>query len=178
MENTALKTLESLGTITEKTLKRSLWEDMAVTVCADGEHVNVANRSYGNDGVGHTYTVTMADEVPSSCTCPHNTFHSAICKHMIFVARQRLVCAAAAAIQASGREKAEKPTVETLAGRRAVADGGAIVEAEEDVEHVVTGPHVGRDQHGRVDHIYWKCARCGMETCDAAVRESCWGCSN
>ena len=172
MENTALRTLESCGQISETTLKRALWEDLAATLLVTGEMVNVANRSYGNGGVGHTYTVTLAtDGTPSSCTCPHNTYHGAPCKHLVFIARQPLLLASARAIQASRREPAPEP--ETLADRRAAR---ALTDGGEDVDDAgdVSGPFIARD--GLDVYAYFVCERCGMETCDSSIRESCWGC--
>lgn len=78
----------------------------------------MANQSYGTNGQGHTYTVTLTlDGVPSSCTCPHNTFHGALCKHMVYVARQHLVCASAAALQATPIAQADGGEMRTDGGR-------------------------------------------------------------
>lgn len=40
----------------------------------------------------------------------------------------------------------------------------------------VTGPHAGYDRRGRIDHLYWRCERCGLESTDAALREDCFRC--
>ncbi|UPW01939.1 hypothetical protein M0R88_07535 [Halorussus gelatinilyticus] len=40
----------------------------------------------------------------------------------------------------------------------------------------VTGPHVGRDSDGDLDHRYWRCERCGLETTDRRLREGCFRC--
>lgn len=40
----------------------------------------------------------------------------------------------------------------------------------------VSGPHVGRDRYGDLDHYYWRCERCGHESVDAALTEGCPEC--
>ncbi|WP_276280271.1 hypothetical protein [Halorussus caseinilyticus] len=40
----------------------------------------------------------------------------------------------------------------------------------------VTGPHDGRDSDGELDHRYWRCERCGLETTDSRLREGCFRC--
>ncbi|WP_135824902.1 hypothetical protein [Halorussus ruber] len=40
----------------------------------------------------------------------------------------------------------------------------------------VTGPHEGRDSDGDVDHRYWRCERCGLESTDPRLREGCFRC--
>ena len=40
----------------------------------------------------------------------------------------------------------------------------------------VTGPHDGRDSDGELDHRYWRCQRCGLETTDSRLREGCFRC--
>jgi hypothetical protein len=40
----------------------------------------------------------------------------------------------------------------------------------------VTGPHDGRDSDGELDHRYWRCERCGLETTDPRLREGCFRC--
>ena len=40
----------------------------------------------------------------------------------------------------------------------------------------VTGPHAGYDRYGRVDHYYWRCERCGLESTAARLREGCPRC--
>jgi hypothetical protein len=40
----------------------------------------------------------------------------------------------------------------------------------------VTGPHDGRDSDGELDHRYWRCQRCGLETTDPRLREGCFRC--
>jgi hypothetical protein len=41
----------------------------------------------------------------------------------------------------------------------------------------ITGPHDGRDSDGDLDHRYWRCERCGLETTDPRLREGCFRCS-
>jgi hypothetical protein len=41
----------------------------------------------------------------------------------------------------------------------------------------VTGPHDGRDSDGHLDHRYWRCQRCGLETTDPRLREGCFRCA-
>ena len=176
MRTTALQTLESTGNLSTTTLKRALWEDLAAAMCSDGIHVNVANRSYGNGGVGHTYTVTLAtDGTPSSCSCPYNTYHAQVCKHMTFCARQPLLLASAAAIQSRAAR---------TNGGELRTDGGIEIEqdaTEETAETThrredanVSGPHIARD--GRDVYSFWCCENCGLETTDAEIRSGCWRC--
>lgn len=40
----------------------------------------------------------------------------------------------------------------------------------------VTGPHDGRDSDGELDHRYWRCERCGLETTDPRIRKGCFRC--
>ncbi|WP_137286584.1 hypothetical protein [Halorussus salinisoli] len=40
----------------------------------------------------------------------------------------------------------------------------------------VTGPHDGRNSDGELDHRYWRCERCGLETTDPRLREGCFRC--
>lgn len=40
----------------------------------------------------------------------------------------------------------------------------------------ITGPHDGRDQDGELDHRYWRCERCGLESTDPQLREGCFRC--
>lgn len=42
----------------------------------------------------------------------------------------------------------------------------------------VTGPHDGRDSDGDLDHRYWRCERCGLETTDRRLREGCFRCAS
>jgi rubrerythrin len=41
----------------------------------------------------------------------------------------------------------------------------------------ITGPHTGRDRYGRVDHYFWRCVNCGLETTDPDVRDGCPRCA-
>lgn len=40
----------------------------------------------------------------------------------------------------------------------------------------VTGPHAGYDRYGRLDHYYYRCDRCGLESTDAGLRAGCPRC--
>lgn len=41
----------------------------------------------------------------------------------------------------------------------------------------ITGPHDGFDKHGRLDHRYWRCERCGLETTSRQLADDgCWRC--
>lgn len=42
----------------------------------------------------------------------------------------------------------------------------------------VSGPHAGYDRHGRLDHYYWRCERCGLETTDRTLETGCWRCED
>ena len=33
-------------------------------------------------------------------------------------------------------------------------------------EDRITGPHPGEDKYGRIDHYYYRCERCGVESVD------------
>ncbi|MWG36000.1 hypothetical protein [Halomarina oriensis] len=41
---------------------------------------------------------------------------------------------------------------------------------------VVTGPHAGYDRYGHLDHYYYRCERCGLESTDATLVEGCPRC--
>lgn len=40
----------------------------------------------------------------------------------------------------------------------------------------ISGPHSGYDRYGRLDHYYYRCERCGLESTDSRLREGCWRC--
>jgi hypothetical protein len=40
----------------------------------------------------------------------------------------------------------------------------------------ISGPHVGRDCDGALDHRYYRCERCGLESTDPRLQEGCWRC--
>ena len=42
----------------------------------------------------------------------------------------------------------------------------------------ITGPHAGYDRFGRLDHVYWRCERCGLESTDGSLRDGCWRCTD
>ena len=33
-------------------------------------------------------------------------------------------------------------------------------------ENRITGPHPGEDQYGRIDHYFYRCTECGVESVD------------
>ena len=41
----------------------------------------------------------------------------------------------------------------------------------------VTGPHAGYDRYGRLDHYYYRCERCGLESTDSTLADGCWRCT-
>ncbi|WP_224448020.1 hypothetical protein [Haloprofundus salilacus] len=45
-------------------------------------------------------------------------------------------------------------------------------------ERNVTGPHRAYDDHGRLDHRYWRCERCGFESVDPRLRDGCFRCGS
>lgn len=40
----------------------------------------------------------------------------------------------------------------------------------------ITGPHEGRDRDGTLDHRYYRCERCGLESTDPRLQEGCFRC--
>ena len=108
MSQKALQRLETEGLVLGgTTMKRAQWEALGATVVADGKHVNIANESYGNNGKGHTYTVTVKDGVPTECTCAADAHGETPCKHRAFVAMNDLLLrtvATAADVSASATD--------------------------------------------------------------------------
>lgn len=100
-------------TYSEKTAKRAQWESFEFSVPANGTVV-VANVSYGDEADEHTHAVNVEDGVPTSCTCKGDEYQPGACKHRVAVAINAPVLSAASA---SGPD-----------GKRALADGGALVE--------------------------------------------------
>lgn len=37
----------------------------------------------------------------------------------------------------------------------------------------ITGPHPGEDQYGQIDHYFYRCERCGVESVDKADLRGC-----
>lgn len=111
----------------ETTEKRARWESFSFVIAAAGDSgvkVNVANHSYGEDGVAdHTYTVTVDVGGPAECTCSAYEYHcdaGEACKHMVAVAETEPVLMAALECVAAGGRLTE-PDV--------VTDGGRAVDA-------------------------------------------------
>ena len=153
-------------------LKRAVWEKMEKTLCGDGIHVNVINRSYAPDDQ-NVYTVTLDVEgVPIACTCPFDVnVPEQVCKHRVFVARDESLVATARSVQATIRKaQGGAAESETMADRLRT-DGGEVRE-----EPNVSGPHRGRD--GADVYTFWRCENCGLETVDADVKSGCWRCIN
>lgn len=48
--------------------------------------------------------------------------------------------------------------------------------APADRDPAVTGPHAGLDRYGHLDHRYYRCERCGLESTDPALVRGCWRC--
>lgn len=40
----------------------------------------------------------------------------------------------------------------------------------------ITGPHDGLDADGHLDHHYWRCERCGLESTDTRMQAGCFRC--
>lgn len=181
MRTTALQTLESTGNLSTTTLKRAIWEQMDATICADAEHINVINLSYGAEASKHISTVTVDDDgVPIACSCKFCLHTGKVCKHQAFVARTPMLVNSVKALRngAHWREESAKRAAKAMEEAATMADhlrtdGG---ENEADVsDAAVSGPHVAQDKTGATYH-YWVCHACGNETTDASVRESCWEC--
>lgn len=75
--------------VDERIAKRAEWEDLRLAACPGANRVNVANYSHGEEQVyEHTYTVTLRNGRPVSCTGPAFQHQSGDdpCKHMLAVA--------------------------------------------------------------------------------------------
>lgn len=80
--------------------KRARYEAFEFAVCRDGEHVNVANVSYGEEERGaHIYSITVEDGEPVECSCPHHQHRGVRCKHIHAVASNEVVQKAIEAAQ-------------------------------------------------------------------------------
>lgn len=40
----------------------------------------------------------------------------------------------------------------------------------------ITGPHAGYDPDGALDHRYYRCERCGLESTDPRLQAGCFRC--
>lgn len=87
-------------------LKRAQYEAFSFTILEDG--VLVRNESYTNPD-DHEYLVTVADGVPTRCSCPADRTYAPACKHRLAVA-----------IRTPVLDAARQPS-----SPRPVADGGA-----------------------------------------------------
>ncbi|WP_433631267.1 SWIM zinc finger family protein [Halomicrococcus sp. NG-SE-24] len=144
MSTTTTADLES----DEKARKRGQWDQFSFDVDAPGM-VDVTNESY-EDPDEHQYTVTLDDVTGDAmaCTCPHHVHRNAHCKHMAAVEH----ATADGSLDAFPADDASDKT----------DDGPRI-----------TGPHVGQDKYGNVDHRYWRCEHCGTETTDKRALDAC-----
>lgn len=146
----------------EKTQKRAKWGSFAFVLPTAGR-VNVANFSYGSENVAdHTYTVTVDESGPTSCTCPADTYHEGACKHRVAVARTEPVLMAALRSIAEDRDDDGSHDDEP----ELVTDGGVVEhehEADTDADDRITGPHTGYDRLGNAEHSYYRCEACGDE---------------
>ncbi|WP_435196394.1 SWIM zinc finger family protein [Natronomonas sp. EA1] len=91
--------------VSNRFLKRAQYEAFSFTVLDEG--VLVRNGSHANPDE-HEYLVTVADGVPSHCSCPADNHYSPACKHRLAVAIRTPVLAAAQQLDAP----------------QAIADGG------------------------------------------------------
>jgi hypothetical protein len=71
---------------TQRVTKRAQYEAFEFTLVPEG--IRVRNGSYA-DPENHEYLVTVADGVPTDCTCPANAHYEGACKHRVTVAIRR-----------------------------------------------------------------------------------------
>lgn len=81
-----------------------------------------------------------------TCTCPRHVHWSAFCKHMAAV-----------------EDATADSSLDAVPADDDTSDDGSRI----------TGPHVGQDKDGNVDHRYWECEHCGTETTDKCVLDVC-----
>ncbi|WP_433633370.1 hypothetical protein [Halomicrococcus sp. NG-SE-24] len=84
-----------------------------------------------------------------ACTCPHHVHRHAHCKHMAAV-----------------EDATADGSLDTFS-----ADDDASDESDDGGR--ITGPHVGQDKYGNIDHRYWRCKHCRTETTDKRALEYC-----
>jgi rubrerythrin len=119
--------------------------DLEITVCRDGRHVNVRNAV---SGTGEVHTVTLDDGAATGCTCPGHRFHGR-CYHTGEVERRPLVVSAATAA-------ASTPRVATDGGREVENSTGDGEDGENGTE---SGSESGETSRGTVD--VHGCSTCG-----------------
>ena len=78
--------------VSDRALKRAQYEAFDFRLTPDG--VEVRNGSHA-DPSEHVYTVTVADGVPATCTCPADDHYDGACKHRLAVAIREPVLEAA-----------------------------------------------------------------------------------
>jgi len=83
---------------TPETGKRAVFEEFEFRPQGGGD-VEVENKSHGDDGDDHTYTVRVVGGLPSDCGCPADTYHDGACKHRVALALAPAVLEAAEAGQ-------------------------------------------------------------------------------
>ncbi|QLH79827.1 SWIM zinc finger family protein [Halosimplex rubrum] len=77
-----------------RVVKRAQYEAFEFSLVDDG--VLVRNESHA-DPSDHEYLVTVADGLPTACTCPADDHYEGACKHRVAVAIRRPLLAAATA---------------------------------------------------------------------------------
>ena len=70
-------------------LERGRTEDIRV-VGKDGDRLVVENRSH-DDPENHRHVVETHDGVPVDCSCPDMEYNTDVCKHVVAVARVKVV---------------------------------------------------------------------------------------
>lgn len=86
--------------VSTRVLKRAQYEAFDFRLTDDG--VVVRNGSHANPD-DHVYTVTIADGLPSACTCPADEHYEVACKHRLAVAIREPVLDAAVVHTATDR---------------------------------------------------------------------------
>ena len=116
MSRNALSRLE----FGDKTRKRALWEAFEYSVPAAGVVV-VRNESYAEPDE-HTHSVNVEAGVPVGCSCNADEYQPGACKHRVAVAITAPVLEAASASSSESGADGD--------GKRAMADGGQVLEAK------------------------------------------------
>lgn len=130
---------ELASAASEKTLKRSQWEDLRLAACEGAKRVNVANHSYGDESE-HTYAVSVEAGEPIDCTCPAAEYQSGPCKHALAVADAPDVIA-----EAMGATGPKPASTDTNVDRAIATDGGTVAVTAPSDEHVERAQNLSRD---------------------------------
>ncbi|WP_336346118.1 SWIM zinc finger family protein [Halalkalicoccus ordinarius] len=112
------------------TTKRAQYEAFEFDLEAPGL-IQIRNGSYSDEADEHTHRVTVENGVPTSCTCKADEYGSGACKHRVAIAIPEPVLAAASASRPDGK--------------RALADGGAVVDSKPQGESAETTHAPGCD---------------------------------